>query len=251
MIAPTSTIRISPLSASTSSGSAPRIPTRAASWRAAFRRTTGPQGGPGQHRNTYCTTLARYSATFAKEGEVLWEGATCEQRFLRPAGQGARTQPEVIFLLITVTTIIKQARKIGIDATFVGGDGWDPIMVDYAGSALDGAYYTETWHRASPSERSRRFVAAYEKHHGEAQSALLALSYDAVQIVADALRRSPDFDRATLRAAIATADIEGVSGRITFDAQGDPLKAAVMLRFVDGQEVFHGSFAPDTGDGRP
>ncbi|MCG8616180.1 MAG: ABC transporter substrate-binding protein [Desulfobacterales bacterium] len=134
-------------------------------------------------------------------------------------------------------TIIKQARQKGINAPFIGGDGWSDLMYEPAGSFLAGSYYTTQWHPNFPGEKSRQFVARYKKN-GWFLNPGSALAEDCVFLFADALARAGGFHTEAIRDAIAgTTYFNGVTGQIRFDENGDTVKPAVILKFgTDGSE---------------
>ena len=69
-----------------------------------------------------------------------------------------------------VGLIIKQARELGIDVAFMGGDGWDsPTLVDIAGEeALNNTYFTNHYSAVDPEEKIQNFVKAFEeKYNGK------------------------------------------------------------------------------------
>ena len=72
------------------------------------------------------------------------------------------------------------------------------------------------------------------------------LAYDAVHILADAIRRAGSLDRAKIRDALAaTRDFKGLTGTITFDANRQVTKAAVIMKITDGGEHFFKTVTPD------
>ena len=78
-------------------------------------------------------------------------------------------------------------------------------------------------------------------------NAAAALAYDAVMMIADALERAGSTDRNRLRASLAqTRDFEGVTGRIRFNEQGDPVKDALIME-VSGGEIRHLQRVTPTG----
>lgn len=140
--------------------------------------------------------------------------------------------------------IVRQARQLGIRAIFLGGDGWDDLMHEYAREEdLQGCYFSEHWHIDLPDPRSREFVERYSRDHRLYRTGLVALTYDSVHLIADAMKRARSTDPRAIRSELArTKDFQGLTGRITFDSNGDTLKQVVILRFDRGQAVFHRVF---------
>ncbi|MFW5855412.1 MAG: hypothetical protein ACOCW9_08770 [Thermodesulfobacteriota bacterium] len=64
-----------------------------------------------------------------------------------------------------------------------------------------------------------------------------ALGYDAVMVLADAVQRAGSADTGCICQALSrTRSFPGVTGDITFDPQGDPVKPAVMVRIAEGRQ---------------
>lgn len=157
-------------------------------------------------------------------------------------------QPDVVFHpghTKMSAFVLKQAKKSGVAATFLGGDGWNDTMYKIAGDAIEGHYYTNHWHHDSSSEKSRWFVEKYKAANRDTIP-VCALADDCVFLFADAVKRAGTFDPVKIRDAIAaTAGFEGVTGTIAFDAYGDPIKSAVILKFENGGSVFVKTVNPE------
>ena len=58
-------------------------------------------------------------------------------------------------------------------------------------------------------------------------------------LFSDAMRRSGSLEPVKIRDALArTRNFNGVTGNITFNEKGDPIKPAVILKFTDGTSVY-------------
>ena len=74
---------------------------------------------------------------------------------------------------------------------------------------------------------------------------MVALGYDALRLLADAMKRAGTTDPAKVNEAIAaTKDFPGVTGKITLDEHRNPNKPAVMLQVKNGKFVYVESVAP-------
>ncbi|MCP4670848.1 MAG: ABC transporter substrate-binding protein, partial [Desulfobacula sp.] len=157
-------------------------------------------------------------------------------------------QPSVLFVpghIIDSARIIKQARDIGIKIPILGGDGWSNSMYELAGSALNGNYYSVHWHKDSRNTKNRLFVKKYQKEMGKIERNGPALAYDTVSLYADAVHRAGSFNPSKVREALAaTKSFKGVTGDITFNKNGDPIKSAVILRFDNGTSVYAKTINP-------
>jgi branched-chain amino acid transport system substrate-binding protein len=142
--------------------------------------------------------------------------------------------------------VARQARSLGVGATRLGADGWDsPKLAEIGGPAVEGSYFSNHYSVDDPSPAVRRFVVAYNKRYGADPDSIAALSYDAVRLLADAIRRAGSTEGKRVRDALAdTRDFEGVTGRITMDADRNPIKPAVILKVEGGRFRFVTSVAP-------
>jgi branched-chain amino acid transport system substrate-binding protein len=142
--------------------------------------------------------------------------------------------------------LIKQARKMGIKSVFLGGDGWGRDMYNYAGNLIEGNYFSSHWHRDVAFPRVKQLKIDFRKKYGTDMRDSMPLPYDAVIILADAMRRSNSLDRKKIRDALAsTKNFLGATGSITFDENRDPLnKDAVIIKFDQATTVFVKSFKP-------
>lgn len=202
--------------------------------------------------NQYAVDLARFFIdAFRKSGRVLEEidYLQATNDFTPQLEAIVRSEPDVVFIPgypRDAAIILRQAQQMGISTTFLGGDGWDDIMYDLAPQqALDGHYFAEHWHIDMPSERSKRFVENYSRTHEQFRTGLVALTYDTVYLIADAVKRAKSIEPSDIRRSLTeTVGFEGVSGRISYDKSGDPVKSVVILRFENGAAAFHKAIAP-------
>lgn len=147
-----------------------------------------------------------------------------------------------------VGTIARQAREIGLTVPLVGGDGWDsPKLVPGAGKALEGCFFSNHF---SPSDATtptaRKFVDTYKKRYGQTPGAFAALAYDSAMVLADAMKRSKSLAGEDLREAIAsTRDFEGVTGKITIDANRNARKPIVILQVRGDRFAIFKSYTPE------
>jgi branched-chain amino acid transport system substrate-binding protein len=142
--------------------------------------------------------------------------------------------------------IARQARRLGIKAPMMGGDGWEsPELRNIGGPDIVGSYYTNHFAHDQPSERAKQFIAAYKAKYNVAAPALAALGYDATLVVIDAIKRANTTEPKALRDAIAkTQQLAAVTGQLTLDAQRNPVKPAVVVRVTEAGEVFEAEIPP-------
>ena len=150
--------------------------------------------------------------------------------------------PDVIFLdayYSAAALMAKQARALGITVPFVGADGWDSAeFTKLGGEAVEGGHFCNHYSPEDVRPIVQNFVSKYREIYGETPDALATLAYDAALILVDSLERAGSLDRAAIRDAIAATNLECVSGVITFDEHGDPIKKAAVIKVVNGEFVF-------------
>ncbi len=136
--------------------------------------------------------------------------------------------------------ISKQARELSLTMPLLGIDGWESSqLIALAGAAVEGAYLSTHYSAENRAPGVLAFNERFRARWGEDSNALSALAYDAAMVLIDALKRAGTTDGPKLRAALAvTKNFAGATGRITFDAQRNPTKSAVVLTVKNGRFVF-------------
>ncbi|WP_033377158.1 ABC transporter substrate-binding protein [Desulfurispora thermophila] len=145
----------------------------------------------------------------------------------------AAKNPDILYLpdyYQKVSLIGKQAREKGIKAIFLGGDGWDsPKDLDFA--TMAGGYFTNHYSADDPRPEVKKFVEEYKAKYGSVPDALATLGYDATNLMLNAIKTANSNDPEKIKEALQnTKDFPAVSGKITIDKDGNPIKAAVILQ---------------------
>ena len=144
-------------------------------------------------------------------------------------------------------TILKQARDLGITVPLLGGDGWDNAEFHtYAGKSVGNAFLSDHASMDDPSPTIQNFVKTFSAKFGHKPDALAALGYDAMKVLADAMKRAKSLNGPDLRDAIAsTKDFDGVTGTITINSNRDAEKGAVVLEVANGAFKFKEAIAKE------
>ena len=206
--------------------------------------------------NDYTKGLAEFfEASFKKlGGEIVGkESYTAKDTdFSAILSKVVAAKPDVIYLpdyYNIVNLVAKQAKEKGIKVPFVGGDGWDSADLDL--KAAEGGFFTNHYSPDATTPEVVNFVKAFgvkfkdDKGGAKVPDALAALAYDATNLLIQAIANAgtaEDTDK--VRDALAKISFWGVSGKITFDAQHNPIKSAVILQVKDGKVTFNASVAP-------
>jgi branched-chain amino acid transport system substrate-binding protein len=142
-----------------------------------------------------------------------------------------RTKPDVVQIggtEIEDSKLVKALRAAGITALVISSEGGpDNPVVRLAGPAGEGMVHTYAGADPNATATSRELVRRCREAFGETPSYVVEC-YDALSVVAAALQKGAT-TRAEVRDAIATTDLDGVAGRIRFDAEGDRIEAPVSL----------------------
>jgi len=158
--------------------------------------------------------------------------------------------PDVVFMpgfTPEVPLAIKQARTTpqrnasAITATFLGGDGWDEQdLVSLGGEAMEDTYFSTLFSAEASDEASRDFVRAYQTQFGMVPDLYAAMGYDALRLVATAIRRAGSIDNYAIRDQLAaTKGYQGATRIESYNEDGHPIKSAVIMRIRDGRVEFH------------
>jgi len=130
-----------------------------------------------------------------------------------------------------VGIMAKQIKQLGIRATWLGSPSITAIDGrKLAGDALYGTYGVTDFH-ADASPKSREFAAAYRAKHGSTPDLYAASSYDAMLVLAEAMRRAPDLRPDSIRTAIlGIQNFWGAEYVYNFDDNGDGLDHYHIVR---------------------
>ncbi len=137
--------------------------------------------------------------------------------------------------------LISQARDLGIESGFLGGDTWEaPEFLSIGGAAVEGASFSSHFTSEAPvNDVSDVFLSEYEAEYNQNANAFAALGYDAYMVIIDAIERAGSADSNAIRDALAeTEGFVGATGTITLDENGDAVKSAVINQVQDATFVY-------------
>jgi branched-chain amino acid transport system substrate-binding protein len=158
-------------------------------------------------------------------------------------------KPELVFLpdyYNKVGLIVKQAYQLGLVTRFLGGDGWDsPAMLEIAGKEVAGSYFVNHYAADDPRPEVQNWVNKYQARYGQKPDAMATLGYDAALLLIAALRNAPNGKPEEIQQALAQIkDYPCVSGTITFDQFGNPIKLATIIQYTETGQRFVTAFMP-------
>ena len=149
--------------------------------------------------------------------------------------------PDVLFLA-TVTSDVRlvcaQARDMGIEDVFIGGDSWDEpenLLSSFDdNTSLENAYFTSNF---SPKlTHAARFVEAYTALFMTPPDGMAASGYDAMSLLGIAIENAQTLKPTSVRDALSIiTDYEGATLISGYDANRHPIKSVVINTIRDGQ----------------
>ncbi len=132
-------------------------------------------------------------------------------------------------------TFIKVARGLGLQTPIVGSFSDTPEMHEIAGPALEGVMFYEIYDAGSSTPENRAFVEKYRRRFGAAPEAYAAQGYDALYLLANAVKATGSVNPLDLAYAIRYAPRwEGANGPYKFDASGELEDKSLYLKVFRG-----------------
>lgn len=152
--------------------------------------------------------------------------------------------PDVIFAPSSIATaplIIKQARELGITAKIMAGDTWEnSSIIENAGEYAEGIVLSTFFDAADPANaEAEKFITGFKTYltdNGQPDiiPAVSALGYDAYLTALEAIKKAGSDDSVAIRDALTGVSVEGVTGAISFDENGDAKKDMAFIKTVEG-----------------
>jgi len=152
-----------------------------------------------------------------------------------------------------VALIVQQAHELGWNKPIVGSDSWGSAeTVTLCGKDCYGLFFSTHYAAAGATGATKAFIDRYNKTYGYVPDDVGALTWDSIRIVQRAIENCGEItgniekDRQCVRDALAKIrEFDGITGKMTFTEEGDPLKCAVVVRISDkGEFEFYKSVCP-------
>lgn len=195
---------------------------------------------------TYSVGLGKtFTQAFEKlGGKVAWQGTYGEKDipFDLILDQVQSLKPDALFIpgsYADVGGFFGRAKDRGLSMSLLSADGIGAKMYEYIEGKADDIYFSGHWSRWVDTRESKEFVRGYEALFGPLNEDTMALVYDCFTLLADALQRAGTTNGKQLRDAIAeTERFPGVTGYITFDENGDPIKPMTINQLKFGGVLY-------------
>ncbi len=141
--------------------------------------------------------------------------------------------------------LVKQARNLGIQATFMTGDGcYNPEFMEIGGPESEGAIVSFLAPPWEDQPQAVEFVRRFRERFGQPVKTYAPFGYDCVNILIDAIVRAGKADRQSIIEAMREPGFrhDGVIGGTQFDDNGDTRNVILFFYVVkDGELVAYGS----------
>ncbi|WGS51777.1 branched-chain amino acid ABC transporter substrate-binding protein [Paraburkholderia sp. D15] len=126
--------------------------------------------------------------------------------------------------------LARQARQLGIASKIVGGDGLcSTRMAQLAGDAAGDVYCTEGGRAIEKMNGGATFNASFKQRYGDAPQVFAPFSYEAVYVLADAMKRANSTQPDKILAVLPATNYSGLLGVLAFDAHGNVRDGTVSV----------------------
>lgn len=203
--------------------------------------------------NVYSTEVAEaFKNTFETKGGVIVsdvqypEGTEDFNAFLSTVKE---SNPDAVLISDYTTAasmIAKQAKESGINATLVGGGGWEGWQqIEDGDKIFEGGYFVQQYAVDEPSSENKNFITAYKRKYNETPDALAALGYDAALIMLEAMRKAGTTKSDIVVDWLEATNLKGVTGEIKFDRQHNAVKPLYIFRIQGGKNILVQKIRPE------
>ena len=133
--------------------------------------------------------------------------------------------------------IIAEARRLGIKAPIMGGDGLDsPLLWTVGGERVEGTIVATYMSFEDPRPEAQAFKRAFIKRYGENPTGATAQGYDALKLLACSMTQAGTAAPREVAGALGkTRNWMGVSGPVTFNDKGDVVDKPIAIQVVHGK----------------
>lgn len=135
------------------------------------------------------------------------------------------------------STFLTQAHgKFADDVYFFGADGLDGILgkVEQDTSLANNVLMLTPFAADNPAENVQSFVKKYQEAYGATPDQFAADAYDAIYVIKAAVEKAGSTSGAALASALTSLTVDGVTGVMTWTADGNTNKPASAILYYDG-----------------
>lgn len=148
------------------------------------------------------------------------------------------TDAEVIFVPAyynDAAYITQQASDLGMNLPFFGSDGWDGVLAQVKDPAvLEGAIFLSPFYANDEAPAVKKFVETYQSNYGAVPDQFAADGYDSVYVIKAAMEKASSVESKDMISAMTQITVDGLTGSVSFTADGEPNKGAKYIEIKDG-----------------
>jgi len=191
--------------------------------------------------------------SFMAKADELGLNIVCEQAFTDQSKTDFSAQLQAIkssgadllympFYYQEAALVISQSKDMGL--TYFGGDGMDGIIAQMGeenAELVEGIMFVTAFVAVSQEEHIASFVKAYEEAYDATPDQFAAAAYDTVYAIKAAMEHAGIDDLSDaefnekLIAAMTEIEVKGVTGAMTWSADGEPTKEAQVVIVKNGE----------------
>ena len=135
---------------------------------------------------------------------------------------------------------------VGEPTIFLGADSWDTeLLFNNEDAETEGSFFSGHFSPDTDVPTARAFVDTYETIYGSTPTGGVAVSYDAVRLLFEAIERAGSLDPDAVRQQLAaTQNYIGATTIASYDENRHPTKSAVIFTIENGKKQFHKQIDP-------
>jgi branched-chain amino acid transport system substrate-binding protein len=132
--------------------------------------------------------------------------------------------------------ITTQAADLGMTLPFIGSDGWDGVLAKAVDpKVLEGAVFLSPFFATDSNPAIQKFTESYNKAYNSVPDQFAADGYDTVYVMKAALEKAGSTKSEDLIKAMTEIEVKGLTGDVTFNADGEPNKGVKFVKIVNGE----------------
>lgn len=131
---------------------------------------------------------------------------------------------------------MRQARAAGFRGVFLGADGWDSDRLFLTQPEAQGSFFTADYAPDGLDEKGEAETSGYAQRLGEPLDKEATLTVDALGMLLAAVQSAGAVNPESIRDALAELrHYEGITGRVSFNGQGDAERDVHILGLAGGK----------------
>lgn len=169
-----------------------------------------------------------------KEGDTDFRGQLIKAK---------EDDPDIIFIpgyLKEMAMLLRQAKELAIKKTFLSiSTFYDPKILELSGGAAEGVLFSSPFFDPkSASVEVEEFVESFKSKYNNEPDILAGYGYDVVNIATEAIKACYQMAPDNIKEELYNIkDYPGVTGKTSFDSNGDVVKELKMMQVKDGTFV--------------